>query len=230
MGGGLGRRRSGRRDRHPSTAGGSGWYAASSPGWTSTRARRSAVRAVWQTQGLALSPDGTRAAVVEGYASDHGLLDGSLMLVDLVDGTDERSWPELETVGIAAGCDDESLWYARTDGTGNACGRMWLDGRREERWRGDAFIGDEVTTPVCSITDDAAAVWTTHQAHGAAARAGAVRSATGSWSRLTSFNADIVEGHGVPRRTHDPVAAPEDGVEIEGVLMTPARRGRSAAR
>ena len=50
----------------------------------------------------------------------------------------------METVGIAAWCDEESLWYARCDGTGTACGRMWLDGRREERWRGVAFIGDEV--------------------------------------------------------------------------------------
>ena len=43
---------------------------------------------------------------------------------------------------LASWADAGSLWYARTDGTGNACGRIWLDGRREERWRDEAFIGD----------------------------------------------------------------------------------------
>ena len=74
-------------------------------------------------------------------------------------------WPDLQTVGLASWCDDGSLWYARTEGTGNACGRIWLNGRHEERWRDDAFIGDAITTPACVITEDAAAVWTTHQAH-----------------------------------------------------------------
>ena len=104
--------------------------------------------------------------MVEGYASDHGLLSGSVMLVDLETGATSDPWPDLQAVGRAAWCDDRSLWYARTDGTGNACGRIWLDGRSEERWRGDAFIGDALTTPACVITEGAAAVWTTHQAHG----------------------------------------------------------------
>ena len=127
-------------------------------------------------EGLALSPDGARAIVVEGYASDHGLLAGSVMVIDLATGTTTDPWPDLQTVGLASWCDDDSLWYARTDGTGNACGRIWLDGRQDERWRDDAFIGDAITTPACVITEDAAEVWTTHQAHGVAARARAVRS------------------------------------------------------
>ena len=78
------------------------------------------------------------------------------MVVDLATGATTDPWPDLQTVGLASWCDDGSLWYARTDGTGNACGRIWLDGRREERWRDDAFIGDAVTTPACVITEDAA--------------------------------------------------------------------------
>ena len=37
----------------------------------------------WQLDGLTLSPDAARVAVVEGYASDHGLLSGSVRIVDL---------------------------------------------------------------------------------------------------------------------------------------------------
>jgi dipeptidyl aminopeptidase/acylaminoacyl peptidase len=158
--------------------------------------------------------------MTEGYASDHGLLSGSVMMVNLVDGTTTDPWPGVETVGIAEWIDDDSLWYARCDGTGTACGRMWLDGRREERWRGDAFIGDEVTTPVCATHDGATVVWTTHQAHGQAPELARFDERDAAWRRFTSFNDDIVAGVSFPDVRTIRWNAP-DGTEIEGLLMTP---------
>ena len=202
--------------------GGSGWYAANVVRLDfDTRTALTLYEPTWQIEWLALSPDGTRAAVTEGYASDHGLLKGSVKIVDLVDRTTTDPWPDLETVGIASWIDTDSLWYSRVDGTGTACGRMWLDGRREERWRGDAFIGDEVTTPVCSFSDGAEVVWTTHQAHGQPPELARFDHATGEWSRFTSFNADIVSGTVFPDARSIRWTAPDDGVEIEGVLITP---------
>ena len=91
---------------------------------------------------------------------------------------------------------------------------MWLDGRREERWRGDAFIGDEVTTPVCSFSDGAEVVWTTHQAHGQPPELARLDHATGPRSRFTSFNADIVAGTVFPdARTIRGATAPDDGIQ-----------------
>ena len=174
----------------------------------------------WQVEGLALSPDASRVVAVEGYASDHGLLAGNVVVIDVADGVATDPWPDLQTVGLASWCDEESLWYARTDGTGNACGRMWLDGRREERWRDDAFIGDAVTTPACVVTEGAADVWTTHQAHGRPPELARFDHAAGEWSRLTGFNDPIVDGRVFPDvRTLRWTA--EDGMEIEGLLMTP---------
>ena len=174
----------------------------------------------WQMEGLALSPDASRAVVVEGYASDHGLLAGNLVLIDLATGTATNPWPDLQTVGLASWCDFESLWYGRTDGTGNACGRIWLDGRRDERWRDDAFIGDAVTTPACVVSEDADEVWTTHQAHGRPPELARFDHASGIWSRRSSFNDHVVEGRVFPDvRTIRWMG--EDGVEIEGLLMTP---------
>jgi len=174
----------------------------------------------WQMEGVGLSPDASRVLVVEGYASDHGLLSGSVMVIDVSTSTATDPWPDLQTVGRASWCDDDSLWYARTDGTGNACGRIWLDGRREERWRGDAFIGDAVTTPACVITEDAADVWTTHQAHERPPELARFDHAAGEWSRFTGFNDRIVDGRVFPDvRTIRWTAG--DGVEIEGLLMTP---------
>lgn len=200
---------------------GSGWYQGVVARLDlDARTATTAYQPSWQLEGLALSPDGGRVAVVEGYASDHGLLSGSLMLIDLATGTTTDPWPDLQTVGVAEWCDDDSLWYARTDGTGNACGRAWLDGRREERWRGDAFIGDAVTTPACAITDDAASVWTTHQAHGRPPELAWFDHVAGEWTRFTAFNDHIVDGRMFPDvRTIR--WAGEGGVEIEGLLMVP---------
>ena len=200
---------------------GSGWYR----GWVAAldleaRTARTVYEPAWQLENLALSPDASRAVVVEGYASDHGLLSGSVKVIDLETGSTTDPWPELETVGAASWCDEDSLWFARTDGTGNACGRMWLDGRLEERWRDDAFIGDAVTTPACVVTEDAAVVWTTHQAHGVAPELARFDHQRGAWERITAFNERIVAGRTFPdARTIRWTA--EDGVEIEGLLITP---------
>ena len=200
---------------------GSGWYQAKVARLDLTaRTAVTLYEPAWQLEGLELAPDADRVAVVEGYASDHGLLSGSLRIVDLASGGATDLWPDLETVGAASWADAGSLWYARTDGTGNACGRIWLDGRREERWRGDAFIGDAITTPACVITDDAADIWTTHQAHGEAPELARFDHTTNAWIRRSSFNEHIVEGRVFPDvRTVRWMG--EGGVEIEGVLMTP---------
>jgi len=201
---------------------GSGWYQASVARLDlEMRTTSTLYEPVWQIEGLSTSPDGIRAAVVEGYASDHGLLSGSVKVIDLADGATTDPWPDLQTVGRAAWCDASSLWYASTEGTGTACGRIWLDGRREERWLGAAFIGDAVTTPACVLTPDAATVWTTHQAHGMPPEIARFEHGDRAWSRITSFNAPIVKGRRFPdARTLRWIS--DDGVEIEGLLLTPA--------
>jgi dipeptidyl aminopeptidase/acylaminoacyl peptidase len=178
-------------------------------------------RPTWSLEGLALSPDGRRAAVIEGYSSDPGLLSGSVMIVDLADGTSSDPWPALQTVGLVDWIDDTSLWYARCDGTGTACGRLSLDGTLQERWRGDAFIGDEVTKPSCSVADAGAIVWTTHQAHGRPPELARFDQGRRDWSRFTSFNDAVVADVEFPDVRTIRWTAP-DGLEIEGVLMTPS--------
>ena len=200
---------------------GSGWYQSVVARLDlDTRTAETLYEPTWQTGSLALSPDATRAIVVEGYASDHGLLAGSIVVIDLANRTTSDPWPDLQTVGLASWCDDDSLWYGRTDGTGTACGRLHLDGRRTEPWRDDAFIGDAVTTPACAVTADGASVWTTHQAHALPPELARFDQATSSWERLTTFNDHIVEGRTFPySRTIS--WAGEDGTEIEGILITP---------
>jgi hypothetical protein len=82
----------------------------------------------------ALLVDGRRAAVVEGYSSDPGLLSGSAMIVDLANGTTTDPWPGLQTVGLVEWIDDDSLWYARCGGVAcSDCSSTWLAGCRPVR-------------------------------------------------------------------------------------------------
>jgi dipeptidyl aminopeptidase/acylaminoacyl peptidase len=175
---------------------------------------------VRQQEGLALSPDGRRVAVVEGYSSDHGLLSGSVTVVDLEGGGATDPWPGLETVGLVGWIDTDSLVYARSDGTGTAWGRIGLDGSREEVWAGAPFIGDEVTKPSCVLARGGAELFTTHQAHGLPPELARFDSAAGDWTRLTGFNDAVVEGVVFPDVRQVSWTSP-DGLEIQGLLLTP---------
>jgi dipeptidyl aminopeptidase/acylaminoacyl peptidase len=63
-------------------------------------------------------------------------------------------------------------------------------------------------------------VYTTHQGHGLAPELARFDHAAGEWERLTSFNAQIVEGVAFPDIREMRWTAP-DGLEIEGLLLTP---------
>jgi dipeptidyl aminopeptidase/acylaminoacyl peptidase len=199
---------------------GSGWYRSTIASLDlGTRTATTLYEPTWQLEGLALSPDTQRAAVVEGYSSDHGLLSGSVMIVDLASGGASDPWPGLETVGLVEWSDPGALWYSRSDGTGTACGRLGLDGSRDEVWAGAPFIGDEVTKPSCVVIDGASVVYTTHQGHGLPPELARFDHATRDWVRLTSFNDSIADGVVFPDiRTVRWTA--NDGLEIEGLLLT----------
>jgi dipeptidyl aminopeptidase/acylaminoacyl peptidase len=182
------------------------------------RTARTLYEPEWPVEGLVLSPDGRRAAVVEGYSSDPGLLIGSVMIVDLEVGGAADPWPGLETVGVVEWTGPDSLAYGRYDSTGTACGRLWLDGRREEAWAGDAFIGDEVTKPVC--WDGLDGLLATHQAHGVPPELARLDPVTGEWVRITGFNDEIAAATIFPDIRTLGWTAP-DGLEIHGLLLTP---------
>ncbi|HTG47162.1 MAG TPA: S9 family peptidase [Actinomycetota bacterium] len=178
-------------------------------------------RPTWQLEGLALSPDARRAVVIEGYSSDPDLLSGSAKVFDLTAGEVTDPWPDLETIGVAAWCDETSLWYASCERIGTSCGRLELDGRRKEVWRGDAFVGPDVTKPACTVAGGGAVILTTHQAHGVAPELARFDHATGSWIRLTGFNDDLTRDTVFPDVRAITWRAP-DGLEIDGLLMTPS--------
>jgi dipeptidyl aminopeptidase/acylaminoacyl peptidase len=95
-----------------------------------------------------------------------------------------------------------------------------LDGRREERWAGDAFIGPDLTKPSLELDGDGM-VFSTHQAHAQPPELASFDRTTNQWHRLTGFNDAVIEGRTFPDVRVVRWAAPDDGLEIQGRLYTP---------
>jgi dipeptidyl aminopeptidase/acylaminoacyl peptidase len=199
---------------------GSGWYGARvvaiDPARRTSRVLHAGRRSL---EGLAISPNGRHVAVIEGNTSDPGLLVGSVIVIDIADGTAADPWPGLETVGYATWADDARLWAPRFAGTTTALDELWLDGRREERWAGDAFIGPDLCKPSVAVLGDGSLI-ACHQAHGLPPELARFDGDVRGWTRTTAFNAAVVEGRTFPDVRQVRWTA-EDGVEIEGRLITP---------
>jgi len=200
---------------------GNGWYDAHMAALDLERRTATTIyEAQRSLEGIAIAPDRRHVAVVEGYSSDPGLLTGSVTIIDLATGTARDPWPGLETVGRVTWAGPDHIWYARYAGTVTAIGELWLNGRREERWEGDAFIGPDLTKPSCEVLDDGT-VFSAHQGHGLPPEIASFDSRTGEWTRLTGFNDAIVEGRTFPDVRQVRWTTPDDGIEIEGRLITP---------
>jgi len=202
---------------------GSGWYRSRLAALDlDAGTLRTLYQPTWQLEGVALSPDGRRVAVVEGYSSDPGLVSGSVRIVELDSGEVRDPWPELQTVGLVSWIDDETLSYARTRGLGTAMGRLHLDGARDRIWAGEAFIGGNVVKPQCVVAEHGAAIYTTHEAHGVPPEIARYDDTSDDWVRLTHHNdALLADDPAWPDARPMRWTAP-DGLEIEGWLMTPA--------
>lgn len=182
-------------------------------------------------EGVVLSPDGRHVAVVEGYSSDPGLLTGSATIIDVATGTSRDPWPGLETVGRLTWAGPEHLWFTRYAGTHTAIGELWLDGRREERWEGDAFIGPDLTKPSCEVLEDGS-VFSTHQGHGRPPEIATFDSVNGDWSRLTGFirqPADAETRLVGDSLLHAPVDAGHDVAKIDPARIAKELLGEGVA-
>jgi len=106
--------------KDPSTA---GWYRSVVARLDlAERTAQTLYRPTWSLEGLALSPDGRRAAVVEGYSSDPGLLSGSVMIVEFADGTTTDPWPGLQTIGLVEWIDAGRSGTRAATGPGRRAG------------------------------------------------------------------------------------------------------------
>ena len=174
----------------------------------------------WQLQCPRISPGG-RIAWIEGFASDRGVVTGTVN----VHGVGPLA-PELDITWIEF-ADEETLWYAGWRGAGSMYGRLGLDGAVEEIAAGE-----------CSSARGSSRGSRRTRTARASRRSSSRRtrrprsssSTDGEPRELTSLNAELAaQLHTADWRTY--AWESFDGLEIDGLLALPRgpRERRAAA-
>lgn len=113
----------------------SGWYSASLFVLRTDGEVDTLLSPEWQIACPRVSPDGRRVAVLEGWASDRGMLAGTPLLLP-IDGGEPIPLP-LEDVTAIAWRDAESLWLCRWDGTDGLVSAISTAGAEVGRFHGE---------------------------------------------------------------------------------------------
>ena len=210
-----------------SDPGGSGWYhsalACIDPRGAPTRLLIRPSR--WYFEGLTMAPSGLQVAVLEGYCSDAGLLNGHARVVELSNGRVLSPWPGLTTLSAIQFIDDHTLGWTASEGTGSAAGTARLDGSIDCWWSGREHLGGSIDKPQVSWLADGAAFVSARQAFGAAPEL-----VIGRREAL-----DVITLHNQRWADATPAAHVEqlswhgrDGLRIDGMLMRPDAIGEQA--
>ncbi len=182
---------------------------------------REAFRSDLQLSCPRISADGRRIAVIEGLASDRGLVAGSVALLDAQTAGATGQLGTLEDVTAIDWREDGGLWCVGRRGLECTLGTLSVDGSYEEVWGGGALLGNHFQPSVAvSRTGVVAAVYQELERppEVAVLRDGSPR----AWRAVSNVNAHLAD------RVYRPQAQRlawegSDGLEIEGLLLRPAQ-------
>jgi dipeptidyl aminopeptidase/acylaminoacyl peptidase len=144
-----------------------------------------------QVQGPVVDPTGTRAALIEGWSSDRGLVAGDVHVFDLASGEAVPLGGELSDLTSVGWLDAETLWFAGWSGFGSHVGAIGLDGAIRWEVIDESILGPSSFHARISPLPDGgfAAIRESLRTPPEVVRhAGG---ADGEWTPLTSFNAGI---------------------------------------
>lgn len=179
----------------------------------------------WQLQSPAAAPKGKKAALVEGWSSDRGLVAGEIRIVDLDSGNSFLIAPEtLRDVSFVQWRNQESLWFASWSDMGTCYGVVRLDGTIEWLDREDAIIGLSSFSAQVTPAPDGNGLVAVREAVRAAPEVVYRTDPKARWRTLSNFN----EGVSAELPNYPEVRAVEwcgdDGLLIHGLLLLPQDR------
>jgi dipeptidyl aminopeptidase/acylaminoacyl peptidase len=145
-----------------------------------------------QVQGPTVDPTGTRAAVLEGWSSDRGLVAGDLRLFDLRSGERLQIDESLSDISSIGWLDPQTLWFAGWDGFGSRFGTLAADGTVRWATTDDSIVGPNSfharIEPIPERTGFIGIRESLRQPPEVHRRPAA---AEAPWSPVTSFNEDV---------------------------------------
>ncbi|GAA3210467.1 alpha/beta hydrolase family protein [Actinocorallia longicatena] len=172
----------------------------------------------WQLARPRLSPDGSRAVVLEGLS----IVSGRILHLDLSSGETTR-WEGVDDVTDLGWLDDGTLWFTGWSGTGVQGGVLAADGTVLHRWTARGALGGRDGQPSLAPCGDGLTV-TVWEDPGSPPEVAVGPLATGGFTARTSFNAHLAGlADGVVRE--DLAWTSPDGRTIEGLLLRPEGDG-----
>ncbi len=187
------------------------------------RAIETVYRPQWQVQSVQLSPDGSTVALVEGVCSDRLLVTATVTVIDAVSG-EVRQLATDHDVAELRWVDDGRLAFCGRNALDSHCGFIGLDGEVEEVWRGPEQFG---LLHLTEVSVDAAGK-----------RFAAARETIGmppevcvldceepdrGWRPISALNEEL--GQVAVPGVRELSWRSDDGLEIEGLVLTPADAG-----
>jgi dipeptidyl aminopeptidase/acylaminoacyl peptidase len=174
-------------------------------------------RSPWQLQGPAVDPTGQRVAVLEGWASDRGLVAGRVRLVELESG-ESRELADPSDLSSVAWRDEHSLWCAGWSAMGSLHGVIRLDGTAALE-RDDAVLGPSSFLAQIVPSPHRSLLASIRETVGVPPEVVLRKAEGGAWQPLTSFN----QGHAYPDypEVREVAWQGADGLPIEGMLLLP---------
>jgi dipeptidyl aminopeptidase/acylaminoacyl peptidase len=172
----------------------------------------------WYFENLAVSPCGARAAVLEGWCSDAGLLSGEALIVEMDSGAVRRPWPGLDTLTSIEFIDSTTLGWCAWSAEGSRAGTARLDGRVERLWAGTEHLGDSIDKPHAAWLPDGAGFVGALQSFDAPPELVVMRGTTPQ--PLTAHNEALQADR--PSVCTEPLSwSGRDGLTINGCLLRP---------
>ncbi len=184
----------------------------------------------WQIASPAASPDGTRIAVVEGWASDRGLVAGDVRVIRVADGGVADLHTDQVDASWVAWRDDASLWVAGWRGLGSAFGWLSVNGGESQVWQDTSTLGGSYAASI--VPDpERGRLLAVREAVDAPPEVAAFElgNPDAGWQALSDFNAEVRRA-GAGMVTMEALEwIGHGGERIEGLVVTPARNPKQGA-
>ena len=179
----------------------------------------------WQLQCPAVSPSGNRAAFLEGWSSDRGLVAGIVHVLDLATGkVTALAAGEQSNISALEWRDDASLWVAGWSRLGCTYGVLKIDGTFEWLEREDAVVGP--TSFLASITpaQDGKGFAGIREAVGEAPEIVFRSAPKAAWTPVTQLNVSVAKDYADYPEVREIHWQGKDGLKLEALALLPRNR------
>lgn len=180
----------------------------------------------WQLQGLAASPDGSKLAFVEAWASDRGLVAGEMRILDLVTGqVSVHGRDRLSNLTSIQWLCNNRLLFAGWERLGTVYGVMSVDGEIEWQQKEDATLGENSYAARVIVSADGNTIATVREATGMPPEICWRRLHEPEWTRISDLNPHAISALPDYPDVHHIAWHGKDGLALEGLVLLPRNRG-----